>query len=76
MFWAANASGLPAADRANPAVIDGRPVSAWNVAHNLHDTFVVENHESVNPHYQAELWRTAGGPPRTSSPPAGRCPRC
>ncbi|MFE0593900.1 discoidin domain-containing protein [Micromonospora echinospora] len=60
VFWAANASGLPAADRANPAVIDGRPVSAWNVAHNLHDTFVVENHESVNPHYQAELWRTAG----------------
>ncbi|MFF5225016.1 discoidin domain-containing protein [Dactylosporangium sp. NPDC000521] len=60
VFWAANASGLPAADRANPAVIDGRPVSSWNVAHNLHDTFVVENHESVNPHYQAELWRTAG----------------
>ncbi|MCO8277078.1 discoidin domain-containing protein [Actinoplanes sp. TRM 88003] len=59
-FWAANASGLPAADRANPAVVDGRAVREWNVAHNLHDTFVVENHESVNPHYQAELWRTAG----------------
>ncbi|WSG36935.1 family 43 glycosylhydrolase [Dactylosporangium sp. NBC_01737] len=60
VFWAANSSGLPAADRANPALLDGRAVSAWNVAHNLHDTFVVENHESVNPHYQAELWRTAG----------------
>ncbi|WP_127500480.1 discoidin domain-containing protein [Actinoplanes solisilvae] len=60
VFWAANASGLPAADRANPAIVDGRPVSEWNVAHNLHDSFVVENHESVNPHYQAELWRTAG----------------
>ncbi|MBL7253116.1 discoidin domain-containing protein [Paractinoplanes lichenicola] len=59
VFWAANASGLPAADRANPALVDGRAVSA-NTAHNLHDSFVVENHESVNPHYQAELWRTAG----------------
>ncbi|MFI5910229.1 discoidin domain-containing protein [Dactylosporangium sp. NPDC051541] len=60
VFWAANASGLPAADRANPAVVDGRPISALNVAHNLYDTFVVENHGSANPHYQAELWRTAG----------------
>ncbi|MBM2618481.1 discoidin domain-containing protein [Actinoplanes sp. LDG1-06] len=60
VFWAANASSLPPADRANPALVDGRAVSAWNVARNLHDTFVVENHESVNPHYQAELWRTAG----------------
>ncbi|GGK73533.1 discoidin domain-containing protein [Mangrovihabitans endophyticus] len=59
-FWASNASGLPAADRANPAIVDGRAVSSRNVAHNLHDTFVVENHESANPHYQAELWRTAG----------------
>ncbi|GAA1576451.1 discoidin domain-containing protein [Dactylosporangium maewongense] len=60
VFWAANSSGLPAADRANPAVVDGRAVSAWNVARNLHDTFIVENHNSANPHYQAELWRTAG----------------
>ncbi|MFC5001976.1 discoidin domain-containing protein [Dactylosporangium cerinum] len=60
VFWAANSSGLPAADRANPAVIDGKAVSAWNVARNLHDTFIVENHNSANPHYQAELWRTAG----------------
>ncbi|GAA3220856.1 discoidin domain-containing protein [Dactylosporangium siamense] len=60
VFWAANSSGLPAADRANPTVIDGKAVSAWNVARNLHDTFIVENHNSANPHYQAELWRTAG----------------
>ncbi|MDY7090713.1 MAG: discoidin domain-containing protein [Actinomycetota bacterium] len=60
VFWASNASGLPAADRANPAVVDGRAINALNVAHNLHDTFAVENHGSINPHYQAELWRTAG----------------
>ncbi|WP_432973880.1 discoidin domain-containing protein [Dactylosporangium sp. CA-233914] len=60
VFWAANSSGLPAADRANPAVIDGRRIDELMTAHNLHDTFVVENHDSVNPHYQAELWRTAG----------------
>ncbi len=60
VFWAANAGGLPAADRANPALIDGRAVSSLNVAHNLHDAFIVENHGSANPHYQAELWRTAG----------------
>jgi hypothetical protein len=53
-FWVANASGLPAADQANPAV------QPRNTAHNIFDTFVVENHGSVNPHYQAELWRTAG----------------
>jgi hypothetical protein len=52
-FWVANMSGLPTADLANPAV---RPP---NSAHNIHDTFYVENHGSVNPHYQAELWRTA-----------------
>ncbi|MDT5038420.1 MAG: hypothetical protein QOE03_3605, partial [Micromonosporaceae bacterium] len=60
LFWAMNASGLPTADRANPAIVDGRAVADWNVAHNIYDTFVVENHDSVNPHYQAELWRTAG----------------
>jgi len=60
LFWTMNASGLPAADRANPAIVDGRQVAEWNVAHNIHDTFIVENHDSVNPHYQAELWRTAG----------------
>jgi len=60
LFWATNASGLPVADRVNDAVVDGQKVSKRAVAHNIHDTFVVENHESVNPHYQAELWRTAG----------------
>jgi hypothetical protein len=53
-YWMSNASGLPVADQANPAV------QPWNTAHNIHDTFVVENHGSVNPHYQAELWRIAG----------------
>ncbi len=52
-FWVSNMSGLPPADKANPAV---RPP---NSAHNIHDTFYVESHGSVNPHYQAELWRTA-----------------
>ncbi|WP_306208347.1 discoidin domain-containing protein [Actinoplanes sp. RD1] len=58
--WAANASGLPAADLANPAVVDGERLDRLMTAHNLHDSFVVENHDAVNPHYQAELWRTAG----------------
>ncbi|MEV6491899.1 discoidin domain-containing protein, partial [Actinoplanes sp. NPDC051633] len=59
-FWAANASALPAADRANLSRQDGALVRERSRAHNIHDTFVVENHDSVNPHYQAELWRTAG----------------
>ena len=41
-------------------MIDGRAVSSWNVAQNLYATFITENHGSANPHYQAELWRTAG----------------
>jgi hypothetical protein len=53
-FWMSNASGLPVADHANPAV------KKRNTAHNIHDTFIVENHGSANPHYQAEMWRTAG----------------
>jgi hypothetical protein len=60
LFWATNASGLPAADLANPAMVDGARIDQRTVAHNLHDTFIVENHDSVSPHYQAELWRTAG----------------
>ncbi|RSM45081.1 hypothetical protein DMB66_51580 [Actinoplanes sp. ATCC 53533] len=60
LLWAANASGLPAADLANPAVVDGRRIDQLARAHNLHDSFIVENHDAVNPHYQAELWRTAG----------------
>ncbi|MGW5720353.1 discoidin domain-containing protein [Amycolatopsis sp. NPDC003865] len=57
--WSRNEGGLPAADLANPRLVDGRPVSA-NTATNLHDTFLVENHGSFGPHYQEELWRTSG----------------
>ncbi|GAA2025388.1 discoidin domain-containing protein [Pseudokineococcus marinus] len=57
--WSRNESGLPAADRADPALVDGVPVSE-NTAHNIHDTFAVENHGSFGPHYQEELWRTSG----------------
>ncbi|MET1072745.1 MAG: hypothetical protein ABWY11_08890, partial [Umezawaea sp.] len=56
--WSRNASGLPAADLANPRLVDGVPVGA-NTAANLHDTFLVENHGSFGPHYQEELWRTS-----------------
>ncbi|MDQ1653497.1 MAG: hypothetical protein QOI35_2697, partial [Cryptosporangiaceae bacterium] len=59
-FWVMNASSLPAADLANPAVVDGRAVAQWSRGHNLYDSFIVENHGSANPHYQAELFRTAG----------------
>ncbi|SER71082.1 F5/8 type C domain-containing protein [Lentzea xinjiangensis] len=57
--WSRNEAGLPAADLANPAAVDGVPISA-NTATNLHDTFIVENHGSFGPHYQEELWRTSG----------------
>ncbi|MFE9611903.1 discoidin domain-containing protein [Streptomyces sp. NPDC006012] len=57
--WSRNETGLPQADRANPALVDGVPVSA-NTARNLYDTFIVENHGSFAPHYQEELWRTSG----------------
>ncbi|MEV0844856.1 discoidin domain-containing protein [Streptomyces sp. NPDC049954] len=57
--WSRNETGLPAADRANPAPVDGVPVSD-NTARNLYDTFIVENHGSFGPHYQCELWRTSG----------------
>lgn len=57
--WSRNEAGLPAADRANPALVDGVPVSD-NTAQNLYDTFIVENHGSFGPHYQSELWRTSG----------------
>ncbi|MFC3502322.1 discoidin domain-containing protein [Micromonospora krabiensis] len=60
LTWTINATGLPPADRANPAVVDGRAVAEWNTAHNIHDSFLVENHGSFGPHYQEELWRTAG----------------
>ncbi|WP_372665528.1 discoidin domain-containing protein [Amycolatopsis kentuckyensis] len=57
--WSRNEGGLPAADLANPRLVDGRPVDA-NTATNLYDTFLVENHGSFGPHYQEELWRTSG----------------
>lgn len=57
--WSRNEAGLPQADLANPARVDGVPVS-HNTARNIYDTFIVENHGSFGPHYQAELWRTSG----------------
>ncbi|MFJ4410170.1 discoidin domain-containing protein [Streptomyces sp. NPDC088910] len=57
--WSRNETGLPAADLANPTVVDGVAVSA-NTATNLYDSFIVENHGSFGPHYQQELWRTSG----------------
>ncbi|WP_414641703.1 discoidin domain-containing protein [Amycolatopsis sp.] len=57
--WSRNEGGLPAADLANPRLVDGHPISA-NTAENLYDTFLVENHGSFGPHYQEELWRTSG----------------
>ncbi|MFD3793178.1 discoidin domain-containing protein [Streptomyces californicus] len=57
--WSRNEAGLPEADLANPARVDGVPVDR-NTARNVHDTFIVENHGSFGPHYQAELWRTSG----------------
>ncbi|MFD8968971.1 discoidin domain-containing protein [Streptomyces sp. NPDC059568] len=57
--WSRNEAGLPVADRANPALVDGVAISD-NTAQNLYDTFIVENHNSFGPHYQEELWRTSG----------------
>nr|WTA00172.1 discoidin domain-containing protein [Streptomyces sp. NBC_00857] len=57
--WSRNEAGLPAADLANPARVDGVAISA-NTAQNLYDTFIAENHGSFGPHYQEELWRTSG----------------
>ncbi|MFJ8954335.1 discoidin domain-containing protein [Streptomyces sp. NPDC102381] len=57
--WSRNEAGLPTADLANPALVDGVRVSR-NTARNLYDTFIVENHGSFGPHYQEELWRTSG----------------
>jgi F5/8 type C domain len=54
--WTTNMTGLPVADRNNQALIDGRPVSEWNQAHNIYDTFAVENHGTLAPHYQASAW--------------------
>ena len=53
--WTANMGGLPPADRANAARLNGRPVSEWNRARNVWDTFIVENHGSYNPIYQQSM---------------------
>jgi hypothetical protein len=50
--WTTNIAGLPVADQANPALIDGHPVSEWNRSHNIYDTFAAENHGSFSPIYQ------------------------
>ena len=50
--WLSNMTGLPAADQNNHTVIDGRPVSEWNTAQNVYDTYLVENHGSYAPMYQ------------------------
>lgn len=52
--WMANMAGLPVADRVNPTPVAGTPVSA-NTAHNLYDTFIVENHGSWAPMYQQSI---------------------
>ncbi|CAM5641279.1 hypothetical protein SALBM217S_09135 [Streptomyces griseoloalbus] len=74
--WSRNEAGLPQADLANPARVDGAPVSD-NTARNLYDTFIVENHGSFGPRLPggtvADIGRIT---PPTSSPRAGRCPRC
>jgi hypothetical protein len=53
--WSVNMGALPAADRANPTVLNGKSVSDWNQAHNIWDTFLVENHGSYAPIYQQSM---------------------
>jgi hypothetical protein len=50
--WTTNITGLPVADQANPALIEGHPISEWNRSHNVYDTFAAENHGSFSPIYQ------------------------
>lgn len=50
--WTLNMDGLPVADRVNPTVVEGRPVSAWTGAQNIFDTFTSENHGGWNGMYQ------------------------
>lgn len=57
--WVRNAVGQPTADRNNPAVVGGKAIST-NVTHNIYDTYVTENHQTVAPHYQSDLWRSGG----------------
>jgi hypothetical protein len=53
--WSLNMGGLPAADEANPALVEGRPVADWMQAHNVFDSFIVENHNSYAPIYQESM---------------------
>jgi hypothetical protein len=50
--WSLNMPGLPVADQANPTPVDGRPISSWNTAQNIFDTFTSENHDTWNGMYQ------------------------
>ncbi|MEK8226278.1 hypothetical protein NKG05_09735 [Oerskovia sp. M15] len=52
-----NAAGQPTADRNNPAVVAGAPISD-NTMQNIYDTYIVENHGSFGPHYQSDVWRS------------------
>ncbi|MFC8921037.1 discoidin domain-containing protein [Cellulosimicrobium sp. NPDC057127] len=55
--WGRNAAGQPTADRNNPAVVAGAPVST-NTMQTIYDTYLVENHGSFGPHYQSDIWRS------------------
>lgn len=57
--WARNAAGQPVADANNPSVVGGRPISS-NTMDNIYDTYVVDNHNTVEPHYQSDIWRSGG----------------
>jgi hypothetical protein len=57
--WARNAAGQPTADRNNPAIVAGKPVSS-NTMQTIYDTYLVENHGSFGPHYQSDIWRSGG----------------
>ncbi|OLT50896.1 discoidin domain-containing protein [Cellulosimicrobium sp. CUA-896] len=57
--WGRNAAGQPTADRNNPAVVAGEPVST-NTMQTIYDTYLVENHGSFGPHYQSDIWRSGG----------------
>ncbi|GIT78759.1 hypothetical protein LLS1_04280 [Leifsonia sp. LS1] len=57
--WARNAAGQPVADANNPAVVGGKPISS-NTMDNIYDTYVVDNHNTVEPHYQSDIWRSGG----------------
>jgi F5/8 type C domain-containing protein len=83
-LWLLNDTGLPTADQANPFLVDGVPISQWNTAHNIYDTFFVENHGSFEPCYQEETWRMSARvaahfmlagrpvPPAATAKPSGR----